>query len=87
MFSGSEEGWRNASHDSRRGDKQRDIRSTVDAMQAATKKREKDWEAGLEDAFMDATLESILKGGGDRSILHGGDRYRANFENWIRSLK
>jgi len=73
-------------HDSRYGEKQRDIAATVSRMQEVSKKRQADWESQLEDNLMDATMESVLRGGGDRSILHGSDCYRRNFDNWIRSL-
>jgi len=86
VISGSEEGWANASHDSRRADKQRDIRATITAMREATENRQRGWESELEDKLTDVTLEAVLKGGGDRSILHGSERFRANYESWLRSL-
>ena len=62
-FSGSEEGWAAASHDSRREMKQKDIGKTVKAMQEATEKKNKQWEAELEDACLEATFNTVLKGG------------------------
>jgi len=86
VISGSEEGWASASHDSRRDMKQRDIRATVTAMRDATDAKKRAWESQLEDKLTDVTLEAVLRGGGDRSILHGSERFRANYESWLRSL-
>lgn len=87
MVNGSEEGWANASHDSRRADKQRDIKATIDKMAESQKRRQAEWESKLEDEMTAATMEAVLKGGGDRSILHGGARFRYNFDNWLKSLE
>jgi len=74
-------------HDSRHAMKQRDIAATISKMGEAQKKQRAEWESKLEDELVSATEEAVLRGGGDRSILHGGARFRANFENWLHSLK
>ena len=73
--------------DSRYAQKQRDIAATISKMQAATDKRKAEWESTFEDTLIGATEENVLRGGGDRSILHGSELYRKNFEKWQRSLK
>lgn len=73
-------------HDSRYGMKQRDIAATIARMGEADKKRKAEWESKFEDELTAVTEETVLRGGGDRSILHGGARFRANFEKWLRSL-
>ena len=74
-------------HDSRYGQKQKDIAATIARMGDLSKQRERAWESKFEDELVAATEEAVLRGGGDRSILHGSERYRSNFENWLRSLK
>jgi hypothetical protein len=73
--------------DSRHDMKQRDIAATINKMKAAKEKQQAAWESKFEDEFVDVTLENVLRGGGDRSILHGSERYRKNFESWLRSCK
>lgn len=74
-------------NDSRHDMKQRDIAATIKKMKAAQDRQRSAWESKLEDELTDVTLENVLKGGGDRSILHGSERYRKNFDNWLRSCK
>lgn len=74
-------------HDSRYAEKQRDIAATIAKMGDAQKKQRSEWESKFEDELTAVTEETVLRGGGDRSILHGGARFRSNFEKWLRSLK
>lgn len=73
-------------HDSRYAQKQRDIAATIVRMGEATAKRKAQWESKFTDDLTDVTLENVLRGGGDRSILHGSDRYRSNYDRWLKSL-
>ena len=73
--------------DSRYTQKQRDIAATIARMGDVTKAGRKSWEDKLGDELTAATEEAVLRGGGDRSILHGSERFRQNYENWIRSCK
>jgi len=72
--------------DSRYAMKQRDIAATISRMGEAQKRSRERWEAELGDMLDGATEEAVLRGGGDRSILHASDRFRFNYENWIKSL-
>jgi hypothetical protein len=72
--------------DSRYAMKQRDIAATISRMGEAQKRSRERWESELGDMLDGATEEAVLRGGGDRSILHASDRFRFNYENWIRSL-
>ena len=74
-------------HDSRYAQKQRDIAATIARMGEATATKRKQWESKFTDDLTDVTLENVLRGGGDRSILHGSELYRKNFERWQRSCK
>jgi hypothetical protein len=74
-------------HDSRHSMKERDIAATIARMGEVKKAQEREWERKFGDELTAVTEESVLRGGGDRSILHGGARFRANFENWLKSLK
>jgi len=78
MVNGSEEGWANASHDSRRADKQRDIKATIDKMAAAQSRQTKEWETRLEDEMTAATMEVVLKGG--VNCVGSTAAYRRNFD-------
>lgn len=73
--------------DSRYAMKQRDIASLITRMGAQTVQAREKWEAQLGDDLVGATEEAVLRGGGDRSILHSGDRFRSNYEKWLRSVK
>ncbi len=75
------------SRDSRYQMKQRDIAATIKKMQGVTDRQRDAWEAQLEDELIGVTEETVLRGGGDRSLLHSGDRFRQNYENWLRSVK
>lgn len=73
--------------DSRYAMKQRDIAATVVKMGEHTAKRKANWESKFGDELVAATEEAVLRGGGDRSILHSGDRFRTNYDRWLRSIK
>ena len=73
--------------DSRYEQKQRDIAATIAKMQAVTDRKKAEWESTFEDTLIGATEENVLRGGGDRSILHGSDRYRSNYDRWLKSLR
>jgi hypothetical protein len=73
--------------DSRYAMKQRDIAATIARMGEATATKRKQWESKFTDDLTDVTLENVLRGGGDRSILHGSELYRSNYERWLKSLK
>ena len=73
--------------DSRYSMKQRDIAATISKMQDATRKQKSEWESKLGDELVAATEDAVLRGGGDRSLLHGSAKFRSNFEQWLRSLK
>lgn len=72
--------------DSRYAQKQRDIAATVQKMGDAQKRSRDRWESDLGDMFDGATEDAVLRGGGDRSILCGGDRFRTNYQKWLDSL-
>lgn len=73
--------------DSRYAQKQRDIAQTISKMQAASDKRKAAWESELGDTLDGVVEENVLRGGGDRSVLHGSAKFRANYDKWLRSLK
>lgn len=73
-------------HDSRHSMKERDIKQLVARMGEQQAKQRKQWENKLGDELTAATEEAVLRGGGDRSILHGSERFRSNYEQWLRSL-
>lgn len=74
-------------NDSRYAMKQKDIAATVARMGAVTEAKKRDWERQFENELVAATEQEVLRGGGDRSILHGSARFRNNFDKWLRSLK
>lgn len=74
-------------HDSRYSMKQRDIATTVARMGALDAAKRKSWEDKFGDELTAVTEEAVLRGGGDRCILHDSDRYRINYEKWLRSCK
>jgi hypothetical protein len=78
-ITGSEEGWREASGDSRRHQKQRDIKALIDrdtAMKAAAKEKwEKDFEADLVDL-----AEPYVRAGFERRAIGYSRRYAAQFD-------
>lgn len=74
-------------HDSRHAMKQRDIKQLVSRMGAVQEKKQAEWESSFGDELVAATEEAVLRGGGDRSILHGSTAFRKNFDKWMRSLK
>jgi uncharacterized protein YukE len=75
------------SHDSRYGMKQRDIAATIARMGEQKQQAEAEWERKFDDTLVDVTMENVLRGGGDRSILHGSERYRSNYQKWLDSLE
>lgn len=79
MTNGSEEGWAAASHDSRRDMKQRDIRATIQKMQAAQAAKQQAWEDKLGDDLIEATAEVVLKGGGN--CVGSTAAYRRKFDS------
>jgi hypothetical protein len=74
------------SRDSRYAMKQRDIAATVARMGEAKAKAQAEWEQGLGDTLTELTMENVLRGGGDRCIAHGSERFRQNYDKWLRSL-
>ena len=72
--------------DSRYAQKQRDIAQTISKMQAASDKRKAEWESQLGDMLDGVTEENVLRGGGDRSVLHGSAKFRVNYQKWLDSL-
>jgi hypothetical protein len=86
---GSEEGWRAASFDSRRAQKNKDIKALIDRQIVNQKK--------IEDAHNDAFYNDLIEAAGPvvyagldkKGHAVGGDRnsrYRNNFDKWIESL-
>lgn len=73
--------------DSRYAQKQRDIAQTISKMQAVSDKRRADWESSFGDMLDGVVEENVLRGGGDRSVLHSSDRFRTNYQKWLDSLK
>jgi len=73
--------------DSRYSMKQRDIATTISRMGEAQRKSRENWEAELGDTLDGAVEEAVLRGGGDRSVLHGSAKFRSNYQKWLDSLK
>ena len=73
--------------DSRYAMKQRDIAATIAKMGQVTAKQREQWESSFGDDLVAATEEAVLRGGGDRSILHGTSKFRENYDKWLRSCK
>jgi F0F1-type ATP synthase assembly protein I len=57
MAEGSETGWREASHDSRRHMKHADLKRTVRKMQDAQQKQRDTFEKQMEDDYFDGALD------------------------------
>lgn len=79
MSEGSEQGWAEASHDSRRHMKQRDIKRTVQKMQNAQVAQREAHEKQMEDDYFEGALEFAKK---LREDAHFGysRRYAAGYE-------
>lgn len=73
--------------DSRYAQKQRDITATISRMGEAQRKSRERWERELGDTLDGVVEENVLRGGGDRSVLHGSARFRLNYQKWLDSLK
>lgn len=56
MITGSEQGWREASHDSRRHDKARDIKRTITKMTDAQAANQAAFEKQMEDDYFEGAL-------------------------------
>lgn len=64
--------------DSRYAQKQRDIKATVDKMVAQQQAKRSDWESSFGGELEEATLSSVLRGGGN--CVGSTRAYRNNFD-------
>ena len=78
MPDGTEQGWKEASVDSRRHQKQRDIRQFTDRVIAQQKAAQKEWEDTFENDLVELA-EPVVRAGFERKSFGYSRRYAANF--------
>lgn len=87
-FYGSEEGWRSASTDSRRHQKNADIKAYIDRQLQAQQQVEKDHNDKFEDDLVEAAGAVVYAGLDKKGHAIGSQRgaYGRNYDKWIASL-
>jgi len=86
---GSEEGWRAASHDSRRHEKHKDIKALIDRQIINQQRIEQEHNDKFYDDLVEAAGPVVYAGLDKKGHAVGAtkdSRYRNNFDRWIESL-